>query len=180
MPIRSPRRRRSTVATVLAAASFVALARSPQRAHADGSLVEATSASASTSATATATATATTTATTIASAPVPAVSSATPVAPILAAHASGPPTIAYVLGGVGLVALGSFTYFGLSGRSDVSSLRASCGLYCSDSDVSAAHRKLYVADASLLDLGEHRLGIGGLSHLFGFQINAIGDVRLVP
>lgn len=60
------------------------------------------------------------------------------------------PTATVVLGGVGLVALGSFVFFGLEGKSDESHLRSTCAPVCSDSDVSAVHSKYVVADVSLL------------------------------
>lgn len=61
----------------------------------------------------------------------------------------GPPAGAWVLGGVAVVGLASFVYFGLDGRGDVLSLRESCGGACRQSDVDAAHRKLVVADVAL-------------------------------
>lgn len=60
------------------------------------------------------------------------------------------PTATWILGGVGVAALGSFAFFGLKGKSDESSLRSSCAPACSDSDVSAVHTKYVIADVSLL------------------------------
>lgn len=54
-----------------------------------------------------------------------------------------------VLAGVGVAALGSFAYFGVTGRSKVDDLRATCAPNCSATDVDAARTKLIVADVSL-------------------------------
>jgi hypothetical protein len=56
---------------------------------------------------------------------------------------------AIALGGVGLVALGSFAYFGLAGRNDYERLRDACGRGCAPADVREARTKLIVADSSL-------------------------------
>jgi hypothetical protein len=60
------------------------------------------------------------------------------------------PTASWILGGVGVAALGSFAFFGLKGKSDESSLRSSCAPACADSDVSAVHTKYVIADVSLV------------------------------
>jgi hypothetical protein len=62
---------------------------------------------------------------------------------------SGLPTISYVLGGLGVVATGSFLYFAVSGRSDYSDLRSRCSPECDPHDVSPIRTKLFVADVSL-------------------------------
>jgi hypothetical protein len=59
------------------------------------------------------------------------------------------PKVAYVLGGVGIVGLGAFTYFGLSGNAKKSSLSSSCSPFCSDSDVSGVQTRYLVADIAL-------------------------------
>ncbi len=61
----------------------------------------------------------------------------------------GTPTAAWILGGVGVAALGSFAYFGLTGRSDVKELRDTCAPDCAKSDEDAARNKLLIADVSL-------------------------------
>jgi hypothetical protein len=67
------------------------------------------------------------------------------------------PVPAYAFGGVGLVALGGFAYFGLTGRDAYFDAKAACSPSCSASEVSTAKTKLLVADvflgASLLSLG---------------------------
>jgi hypothetical protein len=65
------------------------------------------------------------------------------------AAASGPPVLAYILGGVGALSLGSFAYFGITGQSDASNLRKTCAPNCSDSSVSDVRQKLLIADVSL-------------------------------
>lgn len=64
---------------------------------------------------------------------------------------------AAIVGGIGVVALGSFAVFGLGGKSDVDDLQK-CKPYCSESDVSSARTKLIVADVSL-GVGVVALGV---------------------
>ncbi len=70
------------------------------------------------------------------------------------------PVAGYIIGGVGLVALGGFVYFGLTGKSDVSTLRDGCGQThsCSQDDVDSAKSKLLIADVSL-GIGIVALGV---------------------
>lgn len=56
---------------------------------------------------------------------------------------------AWIFGGVGVVALGSFAYFGLLARSTANDLRATCAPACPEDDVSRVRSKLLVADVSL-------------------------------
>jgi hypothetical protein len=82
-----------------------------------------------------------------------------PTAPVeTSSGGHGPPVAAYVLGGVGVVALGSFAFFGLSGKSDVSDLRNSCAPGCDQSQVDKARTKLIIADISLA-VGVVALGV---------------------
>jgi hypothetical protein len=74
---------------------------------------------------------------------------------------SGPGVGTYVAGGVGLLALSSFAYFGLSGKSDAAHLRDSCAPACSEQDVSAARSKLIAANVSL-GVGIVALGVGAV------------------
>jgi hypothetical protein len=67
-------------------------------------------------------------------------------------------TLPIVAGAVGALGIGSFAYFGLTGRSEVARMRAQCAPQCAQSDVNAAHTKLLIADASL-GLGVVSLGI---------------------
>lgn len=53
-----------------------------------------------------------------------------------------------VLGGVGVLALGSFAIFGISGKNDVDDLQK-CKPNCAESDVDSARTKLIIADISL-------------------------------
>ncbi len=59
------------------------------------------------------------------------------------------PVVAYVLAGVGAVALGSFAYFGLSGRSEQSNTLDSCKPACSPSQRDDVLQKYIIADVSL-------------------------------
>jgi hypothetical protein len=61
------------------------------------------------------------------------------------------PLAAWVLAGVGVAAIGSFAYFGLTGQSQRSTLETSCKIMetCNPSDVTAMRTNLVVADVSL-------------------------------
>jgi hypothetical protein len=63
-------------------------------------------------------------------------------------HGRPIPALTWVFGGLGVVALGSFAYFGLKGKSEADSYQQ-CKPYCSQSDIDATHTKLIVADVSL-------------------------------
>jgi hypothetical protein len=79
--------------------------------------------------------------------------------------AAGPPVLPIVLGAVGVLALGSFVYFGLEAKSDVDDLDR-CKPSCERSAVDSAYRKAVIADISLA-VGVVSLGAGGwlwLSH----------------
>ena len=67
------------------------------------------------------------------------------------------PLPAYVLGALGLVALGVSTYFEIRGWSDLSSLRRTCAPHCLQSMVDQSRTELRIGDVSggigLLSLG---------------------------
>ncbi len=48
-----------------------------------------------------------------------------------------------------MAALGSFTYFAISGSSEKSDLRARCGSRCSDAEVASLKTRYILADVSL-------------------------------
>jgi hypothetical protein len=56
---------------------------------------------------------------------------------------------AWVLSGAAVAGLGSFTYFGVTGRSKLDELRRSCAGHCASEEVDAAWRRLIIADVSL-------------------------------
>jgi hypothetical protein len=62
---------------------------------------------------------------------------------------AGVPVASWVLGGVGIVALGSFAYFGLSSRGRADELRTTCAPGCDGSDVDSLKTRIRIADASL-------------------------------
>jgi hypothetical protein len=55
----------------------------------------------------------------------------------------------WIFVGVGVVALGSFAYFGIRGRSQLNDLESTCAPRCDPSDRDSVHTKLLVADVSL-------------------------------
>jgi len=72
-----------------------------------------------------------------------------PAGPAPADGGGGSLVPAIIVGGVGVLALGSFAIFGLGGKSDVSDLEKTCKPRCAQSDVDAAKTKLLIADISL-------------------------------
>jgi hypothetical protein len=69
-----------------------------------------------------------------------------PVAPKESSHSI--PTVSWVLGGVGLIALGSFGYFAASGKSKEKDLE-SCSPGCDPKDVDVMRKRYLIADISL-------------------------------
>jgi hypothetical protein len=90
----------------------------------------------------------------------PAPSPATATAPGEATHVS---PYAYVLGGVSLAALGVFTYFAISGKSQEQSLAGSCSPGCTDAQVAPVRRDYLAADISL---GVAAVSLGAALWLF--------------
>ncbi len=80
-----------------------------------------------------------------------------------------------VVGGIGVVALGSFAIFGLSGKSDVNDLQ-SCKGHCSQSSVDKARTKLIIADISL-GVGIIALGVATYMFVTRAPPPMAGDVK---
>ncbi len=68
------------------------------------------------------------------------------------------PTASWVLGGIGILALGSFGTFAILGQNEKDKLRTSCSPGCSDADVSTLRTDYIVADVSL-GIGIVALGV---------------------
>lgn len=85
--------------------------------------------------------------------------------PIIPVTSTAAPVLPYVLAGVGTLALGSFAYFGISGRMEASDLASGCGANksCSESQVDPVRQKLLVAD---LSLGVSLVTLGIATYLF--------------
>jgi hypothetical protein len=62
---------------------------------------------------------------------------------------AGVPVASYILGVIGAVGLGSFAFFGLTGASQLRSLRDGCAPYCAHDDVVDVRTKFLVGDVSL-------------------------------
>jgi hypothetical protein len=75
----------------------------------------------------------------------------TPRPPIQTQTSSGPPLGSWILGGVALVGVGGFAFFGATGSSDANDLRHGCSVTssCTQSSVDAIKSKYVVADVSL-------------------------------
>jgi hypothetical protein len=75
------------------------------------------------------------------------------------------PVAALVFAGLGVIALGSFAYLGITGKNHLADLHSGCAPYCSDAEIASAKRQLIAADISL--------GVGvvalGLSAFFLFH-----------
>jgi len=65
------------------------------------------------------------------------------------ARSSHVPTGAWVLGGLGVVALGGATYFGLTANSDLHDLQSTCSPHCSDSRAQPGRTDAVLFDVSL-------------------------------
>jgi hypothetical protein len=77
---------------------------------------------------------------------------------------NGAPIGAYVLGGIGVVAIGGFAFFGVTGKNDLDNLKkSSCVPFCPTSQLDDVKTKLLVADISL---GVGVLALGGATILF--------------
>lgn len=81
---------------------------------------------------------------------------------------------ALVVGGIGVVAIGSFAIFGLGGKSDVSHLEDTCKPHCAQSDVDSARTKLIIADISL---GVGVVALGVATYLFFTRPKIEADVK---
>jgi len=78
---------------------------------------------------------------------------------ISSSDAKGSKTFAYVLMGVGVVGLGGFAYFGLSGKSDQNALECADQKTCTDDDLDPVKKKYLYADIAL-GVGLVSLGVG--------------------
>ncbi len=63
--------------------------------------------------------------------------------------AAGSPSVAFVLAGVGALALGGSIYFGVKAKSDYDDLQRECAPHCAQSRADAVHTKAVIADAAL-------------------------------
>jgi hypothetical protein len=86
-----------------------------------------------------------------------------------------------VFGGLGVVALGVFGYFGLRGMADADHLRSTCVPACQSSDVADVRTKLVVADVAL------GVGVVSLAVATWFAVRALvapsrasSEVRVAP
>jgi hypothetical protein len=81
------------------------------------------------------------------------------------------PVVPFVLAGIGLAALGSFAYFGLTGVEQRSDLAGGCGANktCSDAQVDPVRRRLLVADVSL---GVSLVSLGIATYMFATHYRA--------
>jgi hypothetical protein len=88
-----------------------------------------------------------------------------PPRPVRAQRRYRVPAASVVFGAFGAVALGSFAYFGITGRHDASRLAEGCGRNktCSEGEVSPVRTKLLVADVSL---GVGLVSLGAATYLF--------------
>ncbi len=82
-----------------------------------------------------------------------------PVRPVVPAPRKRPATLAYVLGGVGVLALGSFAGFAISGKSAESEMDG-CKPACTQAQVDKMRLRYLIADISL-GVGVVALGAGG-------------------
>ena len=79
----------------------------------------------------------------------------------------------FIVGGIGVVALGSFAFFGLSGKGEVADLQG-CKGHCAQDDVDKARTKLVIADISL---GVGIVALGVATYMFVTRPKVEGDVK---
>jgi len=93
----------------------------------------------------------------------------------------GLPTATYVLGGVGVAALGAFTYFGLRARHDSDSMHDTCAPACPHDQVTALKTKLVLADVAL-GVGTVSLAVAAVIAITGQSRapKAAWDLRMAP
>jgi len=72
-------------------------------------------------------------------------------------------TLGWVFGGIGVVALGSFSYFALAGKSEENDLESRCAPRCKQSEADSLHQKYLIADISL---GVSLLSLGAATYFF--------------
>ena len=94
--------------------------------------------------------------------PVPTNGDNTPVTPNNGGGGEGSLVPALVVGGIGVVALGSFAIFGIGGKNDVDDLQR-CKPTCDEKDVDSARTKLIIADISL---GVGIVALGVAAYMF--------------
>lgn len=75
-----------------------------------------------------------------------------------------PPILAYVLGGVGVAAIGNFAVFGLLSNSEFSDRQKDCMPNCTEDQVSSIRTKQIIADVSL-GVGIVSLGVAAYLYL---------------
>lgn len=72
---------------------------------------------------------------------------------------SSPPVLGYVLGGVGILAIGGFAILGATSKSDLDDLKSTCAPFCAQSDLDSVKTRMLVADI-LLGTGAVALVVG--------------------
>jgi hypothetical protein len=69
--------------------------------------------------------------------------------PIVVHKKHGIPVMTYVLGGAGIVAAGTATYFRFSGASDYNHYNHTCSPYCNPADIDPVRTKFLVSDIAI-------------------------------
>jgi hypothetical protein len=86
------------------------------------------------------------------------------------------PVMSYVLGGVGVVALGGFAYFRLSGVSDYNGYNSTCSPRCNPDDVDPVRKKFVYSYVSL-GVGIASLAGAGLVYVFAPRRDSVPAVQ---
>jgi len=89
------------------------------------------------------------------------------------------PVLSYALGGVGVLGLASFAFFGLSGSGDVSDMESECKPTCAQDRVDSAKTKLLVADISL-GVGVVALGAAAYFYFAQPKVEARSTAQVPP
>lgn len=85
------------------------------------------------------------------------------VAPVAPPPRAAVHPLIWVLGGVGVAALGSFTYFAITGKNDLDQLKETCAPSCPEDDRASVRNRFIAADVSL---GVSVLALGGATWWF--------------
>jgi len=89
--------------------------------------------------------------------------------------------VAWALGGFGLLALGSFTFFAISGERQYQDLASNCAPRCDSGDARSVRTKFAIADISL-GIGVVSIGVATAMLLTSprSEERAVIDLRLLP
>lgn len=87
------------------------------------------------------------------------------------------PILGWLFGGIGIVGVGSFAYFGIAAKNDLDNLKSTCAPFCDQGDLDSVKSRMLVADISL-GVGIVSLGLATyffLTHSSGAEVKSVGS-----